>query len=450
MDFSLSSSLVGNAVSNTDKLSLDLQFATDKTLTARKGPNPVFTRGSTGTFVGDNGLIQTSAVNIPRFDHNPISPFNCKGLLIEESRTNDSWYSGAIVSGTGWLAAQTTSVVDGVGPDGNNAYTITEDTATNVHAVSNTGGSTGTAATAVVSGTTYTGSIFLKKVFGSVDWVQLLFGTGGFGSTQYANFNLNTGTVGNSAGLAVGSAPKIEAFANGWYRCSITATATATTSTSNNLTIGFVNNINGTTRLPSYAGSTASKVLAAMCQFETGAFPTSYIPTVAASAIRSVDVCSISGGDFTSFYNTTEGSFATSSIFNAPATFINGQVVFDINDTTTLNRTRFLRNATNGVLIYANNVGGVQDVAITSSTAIAANSATKISGCMKANDFIVYLNNVSQGVDTTATMQSAPTTFTIGDASLGLSTRAPINGTIASIRYYKKRLSNAKLQALTV
>jgi hypothetical protein len=35
MDFSLSSSLVGSAVLNPDKLSLDLQFATDKTLTAR-------------------------------------------------------------------------------------------------------------------------------------------------------------------------------------------------------------------------------------------------------------------------------------------------------------------------------------------------------------------------------------------------------------------------------
>ena len=187
-----------------------------------------------------------------------------------------------------------------------------------------------------------------------------------------------------------------------------------------------------------------------MCQFETGTFATSYIPTIAASGVRSADVCSISGSNFTSFYNTTEGSFATSSIFNASATFVNGQVVFDINDTTTLNRTRILRNATNGVLIYANNVGGVQDVAITGSTAIAANSATKISGCMKANDFTIYLNNVSQGVDTTAIMQSAPTTFTIGDVSTGVALRAPTNGTIASIRYYKKRLTNAKLQALTV
>ena len=449
MDFSLSSSLVGNAVSNPDKLALDLQFATDKTLTARKGPTPVFTRGSTGTFVGSNGLIQSAATNTPRFDHDPITGV-CKGFLIEEQRTNLSWYSGAIVTGTGWLVAQVTSVVDGIGPDGNNAYTLTEDTVTNVHAASNTGGAAGTGATSVVSGTTYTGSIFLKKVSGSVDWVQLLFGTAGFGATQYANFNLNAGTVGNSAGLTVGSAPRIEAFANGWYRCSITATATTTTSTSNNLTIGFINNTNGTTRLPSYAGNTANKILATMCQFEAGSFATSYIPTTTGSVIRSADVCSISGSNFNGFYNKTEGSFATSSIFNAPATVTAGQLVFDINDTTTLNRTRPIRNAVNGFLIYANTVGGVQDVAITGSTAMVAGSVVKLAGCMKADDFTIYLNNVSQGVDTTAIMQSAPTIFTIGDVASGSATRASINGTIASIRYYKKRLTNAKLQALTV
>jgi hypothetical protein len=68
---------------------------------------------------------------------------------------------------------------------------------------------------------------------------------------------------------------------------------------------------------------------------------------------------------------------------------------------------------------------------------------------MKANDFAVYMNNVSQGVDTVALMQSSPTTLTIGEVSSGTAAKAPLNGTIASIRYYKKRLSNQKLQALT-
>jgi len=53
MEYSLSSSLVGGSGSlNPDGLSLDLQFAADKTLTARKGPTPVFTRSS-----GDTGGV---------------------------------------------------------------------------------------------------------------------------------------------------------------------------------------------------------------------------------------------------------------------------------------------------------------------------------------------------------------------------------------------------------
>jgi len=103
MDFSLSSSLVGSAVSNPDKLALDLQFATDKTLTARKGPTPAFTRASSGTFVGSNGLIQSAGTNVARFDHDPVT-LACKGLLIEESRTNLLRQSENF--GTTWSASQ--------------------------------------------------------------------------------------------------------------------------------------------------------------------------------------------------------------------------------------------------------------------------------------------------------------------------------------------------------
>jgi len=142
MDFSLSSSLVGSAVSNPDKLALDLQFAADKTLTARKGPTPAFTRGSSGRFVGSNGLIQSAGNNVARFDHDPVT-LACKGLLIEESRTNVALYSGALVIGTGWATDVTpgaTSTVSGVGPDGNNAYEIAEIAVNFSHAIINTGG----------------------------------------------------------------------------------------------------------------------------------------------------------------------------------------------------------------------------------------------------------------------------------------------------------------------
>jgi hypothetical protein len=186
-----------------------------------------------------------------------------------------------------------------------------------------------------------------------------------------------------------------------------------------------------------------------MAQFEVGSFATSYIPTVASSVVRSADVCSITGSAFAGFYNPVEGSFATSSIFNAPTSYTIGQVVIDVNDTTSLNRVRTARGSPNGIIYYSSTVGGIQDVSIVGSTSIAAGAVTKLAGCMKVNDFAVYLNNVSQGVDTVALMQASPTTLTIGEVSAGTPLKAPLNGTIASLRYYRKRLPNAKLQALT-
>ena len=63
--------------------SLILDFAGTQTL----DPRITFTRSTTATFIGSNGLIQTAAINAPRFDYNPttLAPL---GLLIEEQRVN--------------------------------------------------------------------------------------------------------------------------------------------------------------------------------------------------------------------------------------------------------------------------------------------------------------------------------------------------------------------------
>lgn len=69
--------------------SLDLNFAKNKSLIdSVSGNNLVtFTRASTATYVGEDGLIKTAAVNEPRFDHNPTTGESL-GLLVEEQRTN--------------------------------------------------------------------------------------------------------------------------------------------------------------------------------------------------------------------------------------------------------------------------------------------------------------------------------------------------------------------------
>ena len=73
--------------------SLDLRFAESKSLVdAASGQSLVtFTRASSGTYVGSDGLIKTATTNEPRFDHNPTTGESL-GLLVEEQRTNGFTY----------------------------------------------------------------------------------------------------------------------------------------------------------------------------------------------------------------------------------------------------------------------------------------------------------------------------------------------------------------------
>ena len=74
--------------------SLDLPFADRKSLVDRISGNNLitFTRSTTGTYVGSDGLIKTASVNEARFDHNPATG-EILGLLVEEARTNVLQYS---------------------------------------------------------------------------------------------------------------------------------------------------------------------------------------------------------------------------------------------------------------------------------------------------------------------------------------------------------------------
>ena len=442
MDFSLSSSLVGSAVSNPDKLALDLQFATDKTLTARKGPTPAFTRGSSGTFVGSNGLIQSAGNNVARFDHDPVT-LACKGLLIEESRTNQCYNSNLLTSAS-WSLTGTTVATSDTAPDGSSAFEITETLAVSGHSISNSGGATSTPATSITSGVTYTLSVFAKKSTSGVDWIQLT-GTGGaFGTAQYANFNLATGAIGNYTGVTSGTIPKMEQFPNGWYRCSMTLTATAT-AVGNSVSINLTNNTNTTTRGLSYLGSTANKVKAAMAQFEAGSFATSYIPNVGSSGvIRSADVCSISGSDFSGFYNATEGSVAAKFNLLAPVSDPSFQGIFEFSDGTTSNR---IRSSRSNALIFRNTTSGSLNVDMSYGTLQSA-IVNKTAYGFALNSFAFVANNGTVVTDNVVTMPTGVNILDIGNNPQSSSTR--LNGHLALFRYYKKRLTDVKLKSLTV
>ncbi len=412
---------------NADGLALDLQFAADKTMTARKGPNPVFTRASTGTFIGSNGLIQTAAVNAARFDHDPVT-LASRGLLIEESRTNSITGSNAFNT---WTLGNTTVASSSVvTPEGTaDAWKLVEDSLLANH--------NATRPFTPVSGTTYTASVWLKSAENSFAFVGL---TGGGFFPTFISVNLSTGAVSTATGTPVGASSV--SHSNGWWRVSFSLAATA--SLSSNIDIRLSRDGNWANR--SYLGNGVNGMYCYGGQVEAGSFATSYIPTVASSVVRSADVCSITGGNFNNFYNQSEGTLFADI---TPQSIAQLATVLAVNSGSSQNQHGIYKTnaafAAAGLRWGATSVltGFVTQAAIVTGTDVAI-SRSKLSYAYKLDDFSFAYAGTIVGTDTSGTLPS-PTTMQIGNRDGTLQ----INGHLASIRYYKKRLPNAKLQALT-
>jgi hypothetical protein len=418
MQYVLGNMLNGGGGLNADGLALDLQFAADKTLTARKGPTPVFTRASTATFVGSNGLIQSAGNNVARFDHDPIT-LACKGLLIEESRTNSITGSNAFNT---WTMANATVATSSVTtPEGTaDAWKVVEDILLANHILSRS--------FTPVSGTTYTASMWLKSAENGFAFVGL--SGGGFAST-FVSVDLSTGAVTTATGTPIGATSV--SYPNGWWRVSFSLAATASSSS----TVSTRLSRDGDWANRSYLGNGVNGMYCYGGQVEAGSFATSYIPTTTASVVRSADVCSITGGGFTSFYNQSEGTMLTNAFTPASG----DRTVLSADDNTANEMIRLRTEGTNPFFKVTD--GGSELVAIDAGT-VSANTSFKLIGAYKLDDFASSINGGAAVTDTSGTTPTVDR-MRIG-AGQGGNTMC---GCVASLRYYKKRLPNAKLQALT-
>jgi hypothetical protein len=400
---------------NADNVpSLDLRFATDKTLTARRGPTPVFTRGSSGTFVGSNGLIQPALFNQPRFDHDPVTGV-CRGLLIEEGRTNLVTYSEDLALA---FTTERASIDPNIAtaPDGaTTADKLVEDTtATNNHRLTRQFN---------LSAIPYTFSVFAKASERS--WIRMTLFDGT--TSRQVWFNVSAGTIGTQSG-ATG---QIASFGNGWWRCSITATGLAFVSSQANIALATADNI------IAYTGDGTSGIFLWGAQLEAGSFATSYIPTTTGSLARSADVCNITGGDFNNFYNQSEGTMLTNAFTPASG----DRTVLAADDNTANEMIRLRTEGTNPFFKVTD--GGSELVAIDAGT-VSANTSFKLIGAYKLDDFASSINGGAAVTDTSGTIPTVDR-MRIG-AGQGGNTMC---GCVASLRYYKKRLPNAKLAQLT-
>jgi len=326
--------------------SLDLRFAESKSLVdAISGQNLVtFTRASSGTFVGSNGLIQTAANDVPRFTHDPVTG-ECLGLLVEESRAN-------LLLNSATLSTQSVTV----------------------------------------SATAYTLS---------------LYGTG--------TVTLS-GT--STAGPLVGTGAST--------RVSLTFTPTAGSLT---LTVsGSVTNAN----------------------LEAGAFATSWIPTTGTTATRSADVASISGSNFSGWFNGNEGTMygagfvqptGSPSFSRLFAAVGSNAGTDEISMYTRVN----VDPATNGRIYGAVTVSSVLTGDVQPPNGSTAGNYVS-AFAYRNNDFALSNNGTAPSTDTSGSLPACERLLLYGLARFQL---MPV-GYIKRFTYWPRRLSDSTLQALTL
>jgi hypothetical protein len=434
MQYVLGNMLNGGGI-NPDGLALDLQFAADKTLTARRGPTPTFTRGSTGTFVGSDGLIQSAAINTPRFDHDPVT-LACKGLLIEEGRTNAFQHSSNFKDTTssnywGNQTATTITVDQIASPDGGVNADLLSTSTSSFDCFTRRGNFW-------AGSTQYTYSIFVKRGPSNYRYVGLYIGAGAT-ALQFPYFDFDNPTTVQIPTITSGTinSTRVEAYPNGWYRIIITFTTAATPIT---LFGGvYISASNGALQGVNPAGNDC---YIWGIQSELGSFPTSYIPTTTGTLARSADVCNITGGDFTSFYNQSEGTIIAAASVDVLAG--NNRGIYGINNNTASHGFLTSYNAaSSGIISQSRN---------TASTTLSP-TFTNSAGVKFTRALAYYLGGCSIATNGSAVTDTAATisTQTMLTLQIGNMLGGSFQGTchIPSIRYYRKRLPNAKLAQLT-
>jgi hypothetical protein len=372
---------------------LTLNFLTGAPLDSRI----TFTRTTTATFVGSNGLLQTAAIDAPRFEYNPttLAPL---GLLIEEQRTNLARYSEQF-DNAAWVKFATATVTanTSTAPDG----TTTADTL-NMPA---SGDRINLSAISITGGATYTASLWLS----------------GSGTTFIS--------------LATGG---------GTYKFAgqqVTLTATPT-----RYTVTLVTNANNTSVFPiigRYNGAvgagTATSAIIWGYQFEAGAFATSYIPTVASTVTRTADIAVMTGTNFSSWYNASEGTFVASASTYSTAS---DKGVYAASDGTNDNRIYLVVSTSADHIVT---VSSAQQANITIAGAVTNNTVFRDAFAYRENDISAATNGVLGTPDTLATLPVVDQ-FRLGARSDG---GLWLNGHLSSITYYPSRLTDAQLQALS-
>lgn len=404
--------------------SLSLVFAGASSL----DPRITFTRNSTATYFNSSGTLTSASVNTPRFDYDPVTRL-ARGLLIEEQRTNLKPYSEAILTtnGYGATACTLTTTATATPIDGVTAATLL---------VMNSGASTGDVSngfnysTATLTNSTqYTQSIFVKPSGATVMRLR----NNSLGGTH--DFTLTgNGTAPSVSGAIQGAS--IAPVGNGWYRCTWTFT-TGTTIPGNRMDYWSIKtNVN----------DGVGGIYVTGAQLEAGSFATSYIPTTSAQVTRIADSATMTGTNFSSWYNATEGTFFADFDVSATTTDSNTRVVYGVSNGAFANSMYLTRQPSSNQISSAVIFGGAaQDTA--AAIALPANNSGRHAFGYATDNLGHSLNGSAVTLDTTASIPSV-NGLTLGNANWSGGANF-LCGRIRRLAYYPRRLSNSELQAIT-
>lgn len=258
-----------------------------------------YARSTGGGRFNSSGVYEWVGNNVPRLDYDPVT-LQPLGLLIEEARTNLIPYSdtsGGLWTGGGARVPGAATGLPGVFAVGASLVRDANVVTFNYYQ-----------ALTPVAGTAYTFSIFVRFADGRD--VNAEFGQPGTENTPLNPFAF----IANGSALTWSAITK-EHVGGGLWRLSHTLTP------SDNLVRGWGIIIRSTHK----AG--LPKLFVTGYQIEAGAFPTSYIPTVASQVTRAADVASVN--TLSPWYNASKGTFEVSArgIVGQPLLTAGGAVI---------------------------------------------------------------------------------------------------------------------------
>jgi hypothetical protein len=389
-----------------------------------KGTDFTVTRAGVKNVVNRAGVLTEIPANTPATEFvNGV----LKGTLIEPARTNflrrSEEFDDASWTKTGLNTTGTPPWINvAVAPDGTTtADKLVENTSNSVHGVTQS-------VTDFPDNTPIALSIFAKASERTRIWIESRTKNTTF---SRSDFDLSSGTVVGNSGGAVGS---IEAYPNGWYKCTITVPSSNTGAAFVYLAAGLIES--GSIR--SYTGDGTSGVFIWGAQLETGSVATSYIRTTDTAITQPADVITATG--VSGLIGQTEGTlYAEVDVSNFN---LNGRVIA-ISDGTANNRVNIFFTTTNRFRVLVT-TGGSGQLAINSSTFTAG--SFKIAVAYAQSDFAIYINGVQVAVQASGSVPACSNAY-LGGAEDG--TQNYLNDPLSEAYVFPTRLTNAELETLT-